>query len=116
MQATDVAVTTSGATIPSTNVFTNSLEANSGASVTFSGGSITAHGPSVSAVYAGGASIAFPRGTTILTTGLGSTAVTLQGAGSNVTATGLSVTTHGDPDPSDGYDAPAFTITAAFSS
>ncbi len=104
IQASGVAVTTHGDSNESASEFATGVFAFTGGSMTFSGGSITTTGISADAVavLGSGASIALNGGTAILTTGNGSVGLVISGSGALLTATGVSVTTHGDVDPSTG--------------
>ena len=102
IQASGVAVTTHGDSDESAQEFATGIFAFTGGSMTFSGGSITTTGASADgvAVLGSGASIVLNGGTEILTTGNGSVGLVMSGAGALLTVTGVSVTTHGDADPS----------------
>jgi hypothetical protein len=105
--ATNVAVTTSGGVDASTGIYSVGVFAWEGGSATFSGGSITTSGASADAVASDGAgsSITLSGGTTILTTGMGSAGLVVVGSGASLTATDVSITTHGNVDSSDGFIA-----------
>ena len=76
---------------------------NNGGVATFTGGSVTTNGKIAVAVASTiGSSVTLNGGIAILTTGDGSAALVLTGGGS-LTATNVSVTTHGNLDPAFGY-------------
>ncbi len=99
-----VAVTTNGGS--DSGIYANGAEARNGGSLTFSAGSITTNGASVVAVASlgSGSNVTLSGGTTILTTNDGSNGLTVSG-GASLTATGVSVTTQGGVDSSDGFHA-----------
>ena len=107
MTASGVAVTTNGGVGPVKGSFAAGVSAYKGGSATFSGGSITTNGASAPAAASQGAgsSVTLSGGTTILTNGDGSVGLVVNGPGASLTATGVSVTTHGGTDTSTGFVA-----------
>src|SRR5208282_112865 len=105
--ASGVAVTTNGGVGPVKGSFAAGVSAYKGGSATFSGGSITTNGASAPAAASQGAgsSVTLSGGTTILTNGDGSVGLVVNGPGASLTATGVSVTTHGGTDTSTGFVA-----------
>jgi hypothetical protein len=97
--ATGVAVATSGNFNPSTNSGSNGLDAVDGATAAFSGGSISTAGNGAYAVVANSGGLVKVAGTTIGTTGDGSGGLGINGAGSEIDATGVTITTTGAFDP-----------------
>jgi Autochaperone Domain Type 1 len=103
IMATNVAVTTNGGFDPSTGRFSFGVIASNGGSATVSGGSVRTDGPVAHGVFAfNGGSVALSDGATVLTTGGGSFGLFVNGAGSSLTATDVSVTTNGGLGPSFG--------------
>ena len=105
--ASGVAITTNGGVGPVPGTFAAGVSAYDGGSATFSGGSITTNGASAPAAASQGAgsSVTLSGGTTILTNGDGSVGLVVNGPGASLTATGVSVTTHGGTDTSTGFVA-----------
>jgi hypothetical protein len=97
--ATGVAVATSGNFDPSTMSGSNGLDAVDGATATFSGGSINTAGNAAYAVVANSGGLVSLNGTTIGTTGNGSGGLGTNGAGSEIDATGVTITTTGAFNP-----------------
>jgi hypothetical protein len=100
--ATGVAVATSGNFNPSTTSASNGLVAVDGATASFSGGSINTAGNAAYAVVANSGGLVSLNGTTIGTTGNGSGGLGINGAGSEIDATGVTITTTGAEDPISG--------------
>ena len=103
--ASNVAVATQGGVDTDTGNYPIGVFAGGGGLVTFSGGSITTSGASADAVVSqgSGSSVTLSGGTTIQTTGIGSAGLVVNGSGASATANGVSITTHGANDPSDGF-------------
>ena len=116
--ATGVAVATSGNFDPSTTSASNGLVAVEGATAAFSGGSINTAGNAAYAVVANSGGLVSLNGTTIGTTGNGSGGLGINGAGSEIDATGVTITTTGAEDPISGehsygvYNGPYGTFAA----
>ena len=97
-----------GAANPAENSYVVGLSISSGGALTFSGGSITANGASGHRRQRVGRRHSHAAGgTTILTTGLGAAGI-VNSTGSTVVATGLTVMTTGEPDPTDNNAAAGF--------
>ena len=104
--ATGVAVTTNGDFDASSGNFAFGVVAAGGGSATLSDDSIVTSGAVAHGVVAGdGGTITLNNGTTVLTTGDGSAGLFVNGAGASLTATDVSVTTHGAIGTA--YDFPA---------
>ena len=105
IQMSGVTVTTSGEVDTETGNPGVALSAFNGGAITFAGGSLTTTGASADAVASdgSGSSIALSGGTTILTMNNGSAGLVVVGSGAAATATGISITTHGNEDTSDGF-------------
>ena len=105
--ASGAAVTTSGGFDPAMNSFASGILALNGGSVTFTGGSITTNGANSDAVSAvgGGASVTLNGGASVLATGDGADGLTVVGSGASLTANGIAVTTHGNVDPTFGFNS-----------
>ena len=116
--AIGVAVATSGNFDPSTTSASNGLVAVDGATAAFSGGSINTAGNAAYAVVANSGGLVSLNGTTIGTTGNGSGGLGINGAGSEIDATGVTITTTGTEDPISGehsygvYNGPYGTFAA----
>ena len=105
--ASNVALTATGGTDLATGYTSYGIDAENGASVVFSGGSITTSGASANGaqLLGSGSNVTLSGGTTILTTGNGAVGLAVIGSGATLTATGVTVTTHGSVDSSDGFIA-----------
>ena len=105
--ASNVALTATGGTDPATGYTSYGIDAENGASVVFSGGSITTSGARANGaqLLGSGSNVTLSGGTTILTTGNGAVGLAVIGSGATLTATGVTVTTHGSVDSSDGFIA-----------
>jgi hypothetical protein len=102
--ASNVAITATAGTDPDTGYTSVGIDAQSGASEIFSGGSITTSGASANAAQTLNGSVTI-SGTTILTTANGASGLLAIGSGASMTATNVSVTTRGGVDSSDGFHA-----------
>jgi Autochaperone Domain Type 1 len=107
VQASGVAVKTTGEIDSDTGNTAVGLVAFDGGTITFAGGSITTTGVSADAVASdgSGSSITLNGGTTILTMNNGSAGLVVVGSGAAAMATGIGITTHGNEDTSDGFIA-----------
>ena len=105
--ASNIALTATGGTDPVTGYTSYGIDAESGASIVFTGGSITTSGASANGaqLLGSGSNVTLSGGTTILTTGNGAAGLVVIGSGATLTATGITVTTHGAVDLSDGFIA-----------
>ena len=105
--ASNIALTATGGTDPVTGYTSYGIDAESGASIVFTGGSITTSGASANGaqLLGSGSNVTLSGGTTILTTGNGAAGLVVIGSGATLTATGITVTTHGAVDSSDGFIA-----------
>ena len=97
--ATGVAVATSGDFDTSANASSNGLAAVDGARALFSGGSISTAGNAAYAATATSGGFLNLAGTAISTTGNGSGGLGINGSGSEIDATGVTITTKGGMDP-----------------
>ena len=105
--ASNIALTATGGTDPVTGYTSYGIDAESGASIVFTGGSITTSGASANGaqLLGSGSNVTLSGGTTILTTGNGAAGLVVIGSGATLTATGITVTTHGAVNSSDGFIA-----------
>ena len=105
VQASGVAVKTTGEIDSETGNTPVGVLAFDGGKITFAGGSITTTGASADAVASDGSGsrTTLSGGTTILTMNNGSAGFVVVGAGAAATATGIAITTHGGVDTSDGF-------------
>jgi hypothetical protein len=109
LQASGVIVSTTGDSEPSSNNWSHGVDVYSGGTAAFSGGSITTGGTSAIGLAVGTTgpttSVTISNGAAILTSGDGSSGITLSGSAATVNANGITITTHGSVDDSDQFYA-----------